>query len=185
MLALPLIFQLMVWMVVPFYAVFVPYNLRQRSKAVTEAGPLLLKAVRPRVRRWSIAFWAAASICWLMLSGMLLLGWGLSEPVDGSQLWILAFITVAFLSEALLRARGVRHDYLEIREAGILQQGIVLLPWDTVRDHRWLDKPDPTLQIRCANGVLQWRIARQQKEEVDALFRQHVPSAESSGPASG
>ena len=150
-------------------ALVLPYFRSVRRRAVNQGGPLLLRALRPRVRLWSSVFFAFFCLALIVQWSVLLTG---TVPV--TELAPAVINTIIPLLVLLLHGMGLNGSYLEMRENGIVF-GLEFWSWGNIRGYNWIDAA-PTLRLRLAgHGIADHRIAASQKDAMDHLLREKVP----------
>ena len=139
-----------------------------RRRAVHSAGGLLLAALRPRYRRWSLVFFGVLALNvaaeWLSYST--------SGPfrVRASSV---ANSTLMLVSAMAMYHIGGVGWYLELCEEGIVDHAF-FSGWSQIREFQWVGAP-AVLQIWYRRrGPVHYGIALQQRDAVDQLLRAHV-----------
>jgi hypothetical protein len=144
-----------------------PATWMARRKAVLQGGPLLLAALRPRARRWWIVFLTLFS---LMVVFNWLSHWLGVSPHDGV---FLANQTLILLGSIAVSQMGLNGWYVELREAGVVDLAM-FSSWADIREYRWVAQPAELMIWYRRRGVVQYRVAPEQRDAVDELLRQKI-----------
>lgn len=135
-----------------------------RRRAVLRGGPLLLAALRPRARRGWIVFLTLFS---LMVAFNWVSHWLQISTHDRVSL---ANQTIILFGSIAVWRMGLNGWYVEFREAGVVDLAM-FSPWDEIREFRWVGQPLELLLWHRRRGVVQYRIAADQRQAVDELLR--------------
>jgi len=159
------------WGIVVCVGLTFPYIRALRTRAVKQAGQLLLRVLRPRVRRWCVCLFALWCVVLVMKWAFLLTG-----TVLAVELACAVGATIVPLLALLFHSMGLGPMmYIEVRENGIVLRA-EFWPWEKVRSHTWLDF-GATLRLRLAGyGIADYRIAASQKEALDRLLLEKLPA---------
>ena len=147
---------------------------KQSTGQKMDAGSLLLSVSLPRWQAWG--FGCDLLVVFVVVGSLsvLLAGWvGMAAPEKStafSQPFFVIFILFLRLDD---RRRIFAPAALEIREHGVVYRD-GYWPWEQVKSYSWSDTPAVTLQMKCARSINSYRIAPEQKEEVEALLRKHI-----------
>ena len=153
------------WCAVGVFAVAALYGRSKRIQAVGEAGPLVLRVARPRVRAWHLVILFVLCITlvpqWVSV---------LINGVPPRELAHMALYTIIpFIVYPTMRADA----YVEARENGIVCNQ-AFWPWGCVENYEWLDD-GRTLRLRRARyDFTDFRIAESQKNALDRILRQNT-----------
>ena len=160
------------WGLVVCSALAFPYIRSLLARAVHQAGQLLLRVLRPRVRRWCLSLFALWCVVVVVKWASLL-----TDTVRAAELAGAVGNTILPLLALLYDWMGLGNMYLEVRENGIVLRA-EFWPWEKVRSYTWLDVA-PTLRLRLVGyGIADYRIAASQKDAFDRLLHDRVPGAE-------
>lgn len=171
------------WGAVVFFALMFLYIRSLRVRAVNQAGQMLLRVLRPRVRRWCV-YWFALSCVVLVPQWALLL----TGTVRAVELARTVVYTMLPLLALLLNSMSLGDMYIEVRENGIVLRA-EFWPWEKVRSYAWLDRSyrldvGSTLRLRLAGyGMADYRIAASQKDALDRLLQEKLSAADKTEPA--
>lgn len=158
------------WGPVVFFTFVLPYLQSRRTRAVKQAGQLLLRVPRPRARR----LWCGSDSFFLCI---LVAMWAtlLSGTIELHELAVTAVpYTILAGVYGWFHWSDINGVYVEARKSGIVC-GAWFCPWESIRGFRWL-MHGPTLQLRVGRfDVADYRIAARQKDAMDHLLQENVP----------
>lgn len=158
----------------------IPATWLARRKAVLAGGPLLLAALRPRARKGWIVFLTLFSLMvvfnWL--------GYFLRiSPQHGHV--FLANQTILLFGAIACLQMGLHGWYVELREAGIVDIA-QFSSWADIRQFKWVGQPAVLLLWYRRRGIVQYRLAAEQREAVARLLQAHLGATlDPAEPATG
>lgn len=164
----PAIHRFFFGLILLWVCVFLPMVWLTRRRSVREGGPLLLAVLRPHLRRWHLAFFAA----WVLA---ITAQWGVTfvRPLSFDERLNLANQTLIVLGAAALGQAGFPRWSLEFRLHGIVDHAL-LYPWPDVREFKWGDKPGLLRVWYRRRGIVHYRLDPRQQAAVDEMLQARV-----------
>ena len=171
------LFAVIPWGVLCYFTLVAFWLRLKRSKAVNEAGPLLLRVIRLRVRLWLFASYFVGCMVFVPSWAIALIDGFSPRALTHTMTYTLMPIIVYLMMHAAA--------YVEARERGIVCNQ-AFWSWGHIQEYEWLDDR-PTLRLRRARyDFTDFRIAESQRDALDHILRQSiggVGKAEQDSPA--
>lgn len=135
-----------------------------RRRAVRQGGPLLLAALRPRVRRWHLVFFAAWTLA-------IAAQWAASflRDLTFSERLNLTNQMLILLGALALGQAGFPRWSLEFREHGIVDHAL-LSPWREVREFDWGDQPGLLRIWYWRRGIVRYHLDPRARDAVHEVL---------------
>ena len=154
------------WAALGVLALVLWRTLSLRSRAVNQAGKLLLRVPQPRARRW----WIVLLVLWSFVLVTQAVSLSLGTVRATELLRAVGSVLVPVLALwVYLTSGGCVH--IEARENGIVL-GSRFWPWPTIRGHTWPDHGS-TLRLQLQGyGFEDFRLAASQKDALDRLLQE-------------
>ncbi len=142
-----------------------------------DASKLLLGVVMPRWRAWCLGCDILAIVIVAASSCLIVAGWVWFAATGASVAHFFPLFALFGVCWRVSESRPLfATTLIEIREQGIACMGS-FWPWDQVESYSWDDTPEATLRLKCVGYLGSYQIAPKQKEELETLLRQNLPSA--------